>query len=217
MRAESHEDVWRALDRLASEIGLSPSGLAKKAGLDPTAFNPSKRNSSSGRPHWPTMESIFKVLHATDRSLFDFARLAEASPPGMSDQDQTRLEVPVLGYAEAGSESDIEDTAQARDSQRKSIFFPTQSDQDYLALAVQGDSMAPLYRDGDMLIVSPSARIVPGDRLVVRTRQGEVMVKTLKSRSSDTIVLGSVNPDYETQSFAADEVQWLAKIVWASQ
>ena len=29
-----HDDVWRAIDTLAAEYGLSPSGLARKAGLE---------------------------------------------------------------------------------------------------------------------------------------------------------------------------------------
>ena len=34
-----HDDIWRALDTLAAENGLSPSGLAKRAGLDPAKFD----------------------------------------------------------------------------------------------------------------------------------------------------------------------------------
>ncbi|HVQ11556.1 MAG TPA: helix-turn-helix transcriptional regulator, partial [Methyloceanibacter sp.] len=39
----THGKVWHAIDALARRYDLSPSGLAKKAGLDPTSFNPSKR------------------------------------------------------------------------------------------------------------------------------------------------------------------------------
>ena len=45
----THAQIWKALDRLAVHAGLSTSGLAKKAGLDPTAFNMSKRISTEGR------------------------------------------------------------------------------------------------------------------------------------------------------------------------
>ncbi|EBV3600078.1 helix-turn-helix transcriptional regulator, partial [Salmonella enterica subsp. enterica serovar Virchow] len=42
----SHERVWAAIDALAARNDLSASALAKRAGLDSTAFNKSKRQSS---------------------------------------------------------------------------------------------------------------------------------------------------------------------------
>jgi len=38
-----HGDVWRGIDRLAAKHGLSASGLARRAGLDPTAFQSIER------------------------------------------------------------------------------------------------------------------------------------------------------------------------------
>ena len=61
----SHETVWSAIDLLARRNGLTPSGLARQAGLDPTTFNPSKRTAADGRPRWPSMESIAKIIGAT--------------------------------------------------------------------------------------------------------------------------------------------------------
>ena len=69
-----HRDVWQAIDRLASEYGMSPSGLARKAGLDPTTFNKSKRVGANGKQRWPSTESVSKVLRATGASLDALAR-----------------------------------------------------------------------------------------------------------------------------------------------
>ena len=63
-RILTHEQVWTALDRLAARAGLSASGLAKRAGLDPTTFNKSKRITSDGRARWPSTESLSKSLAA---------------------------------------------------------------------------------------------------------------------------------------------------------
>ena len=73
------EDMWMALDLLAEEHGLSPSGLAISAGLDPTAFNRSKRERRNGHARWPSTETIAKVLLATRVSFPDFARLTEGA------------------------------------------------------------------------------------------------------------------------------------------
>lgn len=71
----NHKTVWAALDQLAKDAGYSSSGLAKKAGLDPTAFNKSKRFGTDDRPRWPSIESLSKALDATGKSLADFAEL----------------------------------------------------------------------------------------------------------------------------------------------
>ncbi|MFT8776854.1 MAG: helix-turn-helix transcriptional regulator, partial [Gluconacetobacter liquefaciens] len=76
-----HDDLWRALDTLAAERGLTPSGLARAAGLDPTSFNPSKRTTAAGRPRWPGTESLARVLDVTGLSLEAFARLAAGQHP----------------------------------------------------------------------------------------------------------------------------------------
>ncbi|MGH6675657.1 MAG: helix-turn-helix transcriptional regulator, partial [Xanthobacteraceae bacterium] len=61
----THAQVWAAIDRLAERAGLSASGLARRAGLDPTTFNKSKRVTPSARARWPSTESIAKALAAT--------------------------------------------------------------------------------------------------------------------------------------------------------
>ena len=78
----THSKVWNAIDALARRYGLSASGLAKRAGLDATAFNRSKRVTGEGCPRWPTTDSIAKVLDATGASLEDFVALVRAETPG---------------------------------------------------------------------------------------------------------------------------------------
>ena len=101
-----HEDIWRALDTLAAEYGLSASGLAKRSGLDPTTFNPSKRRMPDGRARWPSTESIAKVLAATGASLESFTSLvsgARALSSASGARTATRR-VPLIGLAQAGGE-----------------------------------------------------------------------------------------------------------------
>lgn len=67
-----HDDIWRAIDKVAKDNGLSVSALARKAGLNSTTFNKSKRFSKDGKKRWPTMESIAKVLNNTNYPLKSF-------------------------------------------------------------------------------------------------------------------------------------------------
>ena len=60
----THAQIWAAIDALAALAGTSPSGLAKRAGLDPTTFNKSKRVTADQRQRWPSTESVAKCLAA---------------------------------------------------------------------------------------------------------------------------------------------------------
>jgi phage repressor protein C with HTH and peptisase S24 domain len=82
---------------------------------------------------------------------------------------------------------------------------------------VTGESMAPLYRDGDVLIVSPNSAPRKGDRVVLRTLDGEVMAKMLVRRTAKTVELASLHPDHPNLVFPLDPIDWVARIVWASQ
>src|SRR5208282_860646 len=101
-----HEDIWRALDTLAAENGLSASGLAKRSGLDPTTFNPSKRTMPDGRPRWPSTESVAKVLRATGASLETFTSFVTGTKLVVG---QAAKRIPLIGLAQAGSAGFFDD------------------------------------------------------------------------------------------------------------
>ena len=207
----THAQIWTALDRLASRSGLSASGLAKRAGLDPTTFNRSKRITPDGRARWPSTESIAKALAATGTNVDTFVELITDKSHRPSHA------VPVIGFAEAGAGGFFDDAGFPSGTGWDEIPFPAVNDEHAYALEISGDSMLPLYRDGDIIIVSPSSPIRRGDRVVVKTKEGEVMAKELKRRTAKTIELRSLNPEHKERTLSADDVQWIARIMWASQ
>ncbi|SCA55381.1 Transcriptional regulator [Candidatus Terasakiella magnetica] len=207
-----HADIWRALDRLAQEYGLSASGLAKKAGLDPTTFNKSKRVTREGKARWPSTESIAKVLEATGSNLNEFINYVQ----GEGARGVIR-NVPLIGLAQAGSQGFFDDAGYPTGGSWDEIPFPDVPDSNAYALEITGASMEPVYRDGDLVLVSPNANIRRGDRVVVKTIEGEVMAKQLRRRSARKIELQSLNPDYEDRFFEMDEIVWIHRIIWASQ
>jgi phage repressor protein C with HTH and peptisase S24 domain len=97
------------------------------------------------------------------------------------------------------------------------VSIPDVGDPHAYALEISGDSMEPVFRDGDMVVVSPAAPIRRGDRVVVRTVGGEAMAKQLARRSARRIDLKSLNPEHEDYSFDLSEVAWMHRIIWASQ
>ena len=205
-----HADIWRAIDRLAAKHGLTASGLARRAGLDPTTFNKSKRTSPEGKPRWPSTESLSKVLACTGESLAGLL-------PLLGERAGGRRRIPVLGYAQAGAAGHFDDAGYPTGRGWDMVDIPDIGEANAYALKIAGDSMEPVYRKGDIIVVAPGAAIRRGDRVVVRTRAGEVMAKQLGRRSARRLELLSINARHPDRVLAADEVEWIARILWVSQ
>lgn len=209
-----HPEIWSAIDRLAADRKLSASGLARRAGLDPTTFNKSKRIARDGRPRWPSTESIAKILSATGITFGEFVSyLGDQQTQPTSNVRR----IPVIGYAQAGAQGYFDDAGYPTGTGWDELLFPDISDPNAYALQVTGDSMAPVYRDGDTVIVSPATNIRRGDRVVLKTTNGEVMAKQLNRRGSRRIDLTSLNAEHGERTFSTDEVVFMHRIIWVSQ
>jgi phage repressor protein C with HTH and peptisase S24 domain len=206
----THSQIWAAIDTLASRHGMTASGLARKAGLDPTTFNRSKRQGPDGRLRWPSTESLAKILHATSATLDEFMGLLTSRP-------ESARRIPLIGMAQAGDGGFFDDAGFPAGAGWDEIVFPHIADENAYALEISGESMLPAYRDGDVVIVSPNSPVRRGDRVVMKTREGEVLAKELKRRTAKTIELRSINPEHPDRSFDVKDVQWIARIVWAAQ
>jgi phage repressor protein C with HTH and peptisase S24 domain len=210
--ALSHTQIWKALDRLAARGGLSPSGLARRAGLDATTFNLSKRfgPGQPGRPRWPSTESLNRALAATGASLADFAVMAGEDPSHPAT-------VPLLGMAEAGEAGFFDDAGLPTGEGWDQTELPV-AGAGLFSLRISGDSMTPLYRAGDRVLVDRERTDVRrGDRVVVRTTTGETVAKELASLTARAVTLVSINPAYPPRTLARREIDWMARILWVNQ
>lgn len=231
----THGQIWRAVDRLAERHGLSTSGLARRSGLDPTTFNRSKRVTVDGRARWPSTESIAKALAATGATIEDFFALLEPQSrphgPGFAEDGSAMVgalsaargfgeagqAIPLIGFAQAGKGGFFDDAGFPVKAGWDEIDFPEVEDANAYALEIAGDSMAPVYREGDRVVVSPAASVRRGDRVVVKTRDGEVMAKELARRTARHVELRSLNRAHEDRQIPLEEIEWMARIVWVSQ
>lgn len=209
----SHHQIWAAIDRLAESHGLSASGLARRAGLDPTSFNKSKRFARDGRARWPSTESIAKILTVTGS---DYEAFYGAQDRPKAHAQRSRA-LPVLGLAQAGMGGFFDDGGFPAGQGWEEVDIPMMSEDGDYALRISGDSMLPVYRDGDIVVVSAATEAMPGDRVVVKTVDGEVMAKVLLARNGQSIALMSFNPDHPTRHLALEAVEWIVRITWASQ
>lgn len=207
----THAEIWRAIDSLARAHGMSPSGLARRAGLDPTTFNKSKRVTREGKARWPSTESIAKILRATGASVDEFVGYLGV------ERGRGPQRIPVIALAQAGQADYFDDAGHPKHTGWDEVAFPNLDDPHAYALEVAGDELLPAYRDGDLVIVSPRAGVRRGDRVVVRSRAGEVTVAELVRHSAlklELLAIGGAGPE---RMLSADDVASIHRIVWASQ
>ena len=211
MSSLSHTEIWTAIDALAKRFEMSPSAMAKMAGLDPTSFNRSKRGDGDTRPRWPSTESLAKVLEATGVGFSEFAALTERVRPPSSRA------VPLIGFAQAGAAGVFDEAGVPVGQDWDEIDFPGQGEDGVYALEITGDALAPVYRDGDRILVSPSVEPRRGDRVVVKTTGGELLVRELARVTARSVELASLTRDGQDRTLDLADVVWIARILWASQ
>ena len=209
-RMLTHGQVWAALDRLAERAGLSPSGLARRSGLDPTTFNKSKRITPDGRERWPSTESLAKALAASGSSIDTFVQL-------IGDGARGRHSVPLLPLAQAAGAGHFDEHGHPAGKRWDQVALSTAAEEHAFALKISGDALKPAYRDGDVIVMSPGTPVRRGDRVVVKTTGGEVMVGELQRRTTKALELASLHPDEAEQALPAGDVAWLARVMWVRQ
>ncbi len=212
----SHDDMWRAIDRLADGHGYSPSGLAKKAGLDPTTFNKSKRVSNDGKPRWPSTESLSKILAVTGSTMSDFIALMDLSEQAPRES----ATIPMINTSLAAKAGHFDSEGLPQGDQWDEFLFPVTvhiRDKHIFALEVNNDVLTPVYREGDVLVVSPEANIRRGDRVVVRTTKGELVIHELRRQTANRIELRAIDTPDQGRHIELEHVSWMARIIWVSQ
>lgn len=211
----THTGIWRAIDALAAQHGLSTSGLARRAGLDPTSFNRSKRVSRAGKPRWPSTESIAKILAATGASLPEL--LEHIAGAGARISGFSGRRIPLIALAQAGLRGFFDDSGNPAGAGWDEIDYPDITDPHTFALEISADAMAPVLRAGDIVVVSPTAQVRRGDRVIARTTRGEVMAMELARRTASRVELVSVNPRHPDAAFNSRDIAWISRIIWIGQ
>lgn len=211
----THAQMWSGIDRLARHHGLTPSGLARKAGLDPTTFNPSKRITKENKSRWPSTESLAKILDATGTPFPQFV--------AMMSQDEANapvaqaLRMPCIAFDHARREGLFDAAGFPTGDQWDAVDFPNLDDRHAYALEVRGDDLLPVFRDGDLLIISPSADVRRHDRILLRLESGSLVAGTLRRRTAQRVEIEPFADGPQIGPFAVRELAWLSRIVWASQ
>ena len=205
----SHKHIWSAIDALAARYGHSPSGLARAAGLDPTTFNKSKRLGPQGRLRWPSTESLSKILVVTGASIEDFVALLSRG----GGKAPSRM-VPFLKLKDLAKKKAFDGDGKPALKAWERLSFPDLNDDTALAIEVSGDAAAPVFRDGDVVVVSPTAELRKGDRVLVKTADGWALMRLVR-RTAKKVELKPLNGENGGGVFDRAKIEWIARVVWA--
>jgi phage repressor protein C with HTH and peptisase S24 domain len=208
----NHSDLWRALDEMASRHGLTPSGLARKAGLDPTTFNPSKRVNASGRERWPSTESLAKAMDAVETTLEELFRLIERK------QSHRRMgSVPTAAESDAAVSSAYDNVGVPCGPTWKYATLPNVADPMAYAIRIESNDYRPALAPGGLVVASPNAPISNGNRVVVRLHKDTIQLAVLLKSTAEEIDIGPFCGETMRHKLSTDEVTTLHRIVWVAQ
>ncbi|MBL4590159.1 MAG: helix-turn-helix transcriptional regulator [Alphaproteobacteria bacterium] len=201
----THEEIWVALDRLAEAHNYSTSGLAKKAGLDPTTFNKSKRITPDGKPRWPSTESIAKSLAATEATLLDLIGFIE----------NTTL-TPTSAGLSTFEHYDLSQNELKRLNQKN---LPTIIDapENSFAITLTTPQWTPTYKKGTTLIACPTDNFEPDDIIFIETHDSQFFIMAVDSIEEEVIALRAIVINEPDRRLERADILKSAKVLWASQ
>jgi len=84
------------------------------------------------------------------------------------------------------------------------------------ALRITGDSMAPRFRDGDIVICSPDRLPENGDAVVAKVNGDETTCKIFYLHGRN-VTLSPVNPNYPAQVYPLEEVSWVYPVIFCQR
>lgn len=201
----THDEIWGAIDALAQAHNYSTSGLAKKAGLDPTTFNKSKRITADGKPRWPSTESITKSLNATDATLQDLVNLIENKPTASAKGKNALLEHYVLSSAGLDRRN------------QKNLSDITQLAKDSFAITIDSPQWAPTYKKGTTLIATPATVFTLETTVVIETIDKNILIMTVENEDSHSVSLRAIVLNEPDRRIEKSDILRASKILWASQ
>ncbi len=170
------------------------------------------RVTREGKRRWPSTGSVAKILAATGASLGDFVALV-----GDERMEEPSRRFPIIGLDQAAEDEFFDAGGRPTGDGWGAMLFPQLTDPGAYALKVDNNRLAPVYREGDVLILSPRADLRRRDRVVVKLRDGEILVGQLMRKGVRRVRLAPIVGGKPERALDADQVAWISRVLWASQ
>lgn len=177
--------------------------LVEKTGLDKTLIN--KYLSGKTNAKQDKLTILADALNVNEIWLMGYdvpmdRNLNSLNITPLSELQQT--EIPILGKVKAGYNY----LANENKIGRTYLDYKPSDPENYYALQVTGDSMEPLFSDGDIAIVHKQDDFESGNTCIVLINGDEATVKKVV-RMEDGIDLIAMNPYYPVRHFSSEEMQ----------
>lgn len=210
---------------LASEQGVSLSALSALIGRNSTYLQQFVRKGSPRKLEEQDRRRLAEFLGVAEAELgapdYDASYNSSSSSSGLAGKrgnNPVWLDIPRLAVEASAGPGAFPGTDEAVGALRFSArwlreqgFEPAQLS----AILVAGDSMEPLLRDGDEILVDRTPRPLRDGVHVVRVGDS-LMVKRVQTGVPGRLVLESQNPAYRPIELAPDEVEVVGRVVWKS-
>lgn len=195
------------LQQAMSAAGMSTSELARRMGL---SYQAVKKVLNGGSFNTENNSAAAKVLgvHSDWLATGKGERVAPpivAEPNRIYEVKSPLPGIPVVGTAklgDAGNFCELEYPVGHGDGR---IDWPSRDPAAY-ALRCKGDSMKPRIRHGEFVIVEPNHPVNPGDEVLVKAKDGRVMVKQFGYQREGMIYLESVNEAHPRISVPVEDL-----------
>lgn len=188
------------IKELRRRSGLNQTEFAKKIGVTQGAI--SLWEGGRTRPNAEQLKAISDVFGVSIESIISDKR---PSPPARPRHAAAPIRVPVLGSIPAGIPMEaIEDIIDYEE-------VPAdwgRGGQEYFALKIRGNSMKPVYLNGDVLIFCRQDTCDSGQDCAVMVNGDDATFKRVR-RTSDGITLQPLNPDFEPRHYSNKEIEEL--------
>lgn len=179
------------LVRLRKPHLLKKDGSVNQAqlGTEAKLEQPTIQRILSGESKRAAPQTVEVLATFFNASIGQVTGLEDIETPGESG-------IPIVGNTQGGPDHQWVEMGYPPGYGDESVNMVSKDSNAY-ALYVRGSSMSPRFREGDVIVVEPSMAAEPGDDVVVRTTDGQVMIKTLTSNRNDQVILSSIAQDHD--------------------
>ncbi|EIR5399578.1 helix-turn-helix domain-containing protein [Salmonella enterica] len=115
-------------------------------------------------------------------------------------------EVPIIGGAQLGNGGHWTNMQYPVGFGDGYINWPTR-DPDAYAVHCTGDSMKPRIKDGEYVVIEPNHQFLPGDEVLVVTKDERAMVKTFLYERDGEVMVMSINEEHLPIRFSLSEIE----------
>ena len=196
---------------------LSQRAFASRTSLSPSYINTLEKiyNPKTGKPYSVTTDVALELAKAMFISIEDLLSMLDKNQEFVTNTVRTDIlgnpvvSLPLLGTVKAGYNYLVQENWIGTVDVEKNLVG---DGKDYFALKVKGDSMAPVFVEGDIVIIKKQNDCENNEYAVVIINGDEGTLKKIK-KTDNGIILQPLNPAYGPVMYTKEEMETIPIII----